>query len=235
MYFLGLCVSLISLLLFYYMYFGIQLKWYEYVYGGAVIAGSSFLAGMGLYAIVQACRAVWLLGDYDIIVDSHRFGVLRVGSVLSKCFLVISITWSGYVASSVFGQSTFPSFELGHNVPVVVWVIATLLFIVCSFLLCQLPLHQRMVQYKQDRLLDLSRMLRNVYPKVEQELTEEARANVAFLEDQREKVRLLPEWPFNVRSLVNVLGSAVAILLPALVDIGLSIAAQAAVRLGSDS
>ncbi len=188
---------------------------------GAVMFVSAGFAGIGLYAIFCASRIFWRLGKLEklsLTVHEHRFGVLSIGAALFKCWMIIGLIWSIYTATAFVGYTGDTPNEIFDLPPM--WLLAypTLPFILGIFVVCLIPLHRKMVAYKQSEILRLDRMLDEIRPGEVSDIDGELRSNISFLENRQAQVRSLPNWPFNKISLLGTGVSSVTAILPMLAN-----------------
>lgn len=187
------------------------------LFASTIIFVSAGFAGAGLYAMFLTSRAFWRLGklsDTEIRVHRHPFGVLSTGNTLFKCWFVLGLLWAMYVASAVFGKSGFDLSQLSQTQPM--WLLAypTFPLIVGTFLICQIPMHQKMVGFKRAKLARIERILDSIRPMTLSDLNNDVRDNIEFLERQKQTCRRLPEWPFNLRALFGSGITSVTALFP---------------------
>jgi hypothetical protein len=181
---------------------------------------SSAFAGMGLYNMFCVCRTFWRLGQKSKItytVHKHRFGIMSVGTVLFKCWMIIGLIWAVYMASAFVGYQGNDYNDVMHLQPV--WLLAypTFPFIIGGFISCQIPLHKRMVEYKRREIFLIDNMLEKIKPERLQDLSEINLKKIDFLNKQKEQYRSLPEWPFSLVSLLGAGASSVTALMPAFI------------------
>lgn len=179
-----------------------------------ILGASAFMAGMGLCAIFSGCKAIFGLGTkYDVIVDFHKYGVLMIGTVLVRCFVITGITWSFYVLSAFVGAT---SVTIDMKVPIISLVIPTLLFFILSFIICQLSLHDSMVEFKRRRILRLQKRIFQ-YEFIEgRELSIDDLQMLEFLRKEKNYVLSLPEWPFRVQALGAIMATSLTSVWPAI-------------------
>ena len=72
--------------------------------------------------------------------------------MLVKCYALIAVAWCFYTGSATWSLS-------GTWVPVLALATPAVIFFVGSFILCQFPLHRRMVQCKRTELIELDDVL----------------------------------------------------------------------------
>lgn len=188
-------------------------------FGFAITFCSAFLAGVGLYAMCSGSRAVWILGslpDVRVRVDKTNYGVLRTGVTLAKCWFVIGLVWCIYTLSALFGQQDFALNKWLTSFSV--WILAAPTFplIFGSFFICQIPLHERMVDYKRGELRRMDALLEKHKLDEIDDLTPERQALIEFLQRQRAEIMTLPEWPFGGKALFGLSASSITAVFPLL-------------------
>lgn len=148
------------------------------------------------------------LQNINIRVEKHKFGILSTGIVLVKCWFIIVVVWCFFAVSAIFGLQTISLKTWLTSMPV--WVLATptLPLIIGSFLVCQIPLHNRMVEYKMKEIQRIEILQEGLVIHKSDGLTEEYRAKIEFLERQKSLVSGLPEWPFSLITLISISASS---------------------------
>ena len=186
-----------------------------------IMFGSAGFAGMGLYMMFCASRTFWRMGKLEqlsLVVHEHRFGVLSIGSALFRCWLMIGLIWAVYLATAYVGYVGDDPDSIPGLPPM--WLLAypTLPFIIGSFIVCQYPLHVKMLTYKRDQIQQFDVMLAELNPAAVGDLDGERRSQIEFLEAQRAKARALPDWPFNRTSALGMGFTSFTAYLPVVVD-----------------
>ena len=141
---------------------------------------------------------------------------MSIGFVLFKLWMIIGCIWAVYVASAFVGyQGT--NYNNVINLPPM-WMLAypTFPLILGTFIICQFPIHQKMVEYKRQEILRLDNMLDELNFHNAEDLDEELRNKIDFLYKQKEQFRQLPEWPFSLVSLLGTGASSVTAVFPVL-------------------
>ncbi len=211
MYFTGICLGILAVLGFYSESYLINYPLPSTIYCYLIIFATAFLAGIGLYAMCCASRVIWRIGklqDMNIRVEKHKFGILSTGIVLVKCWFIIVVVWCFFAMSAIFGFQTI-SMKIWLT-SMTVWILAapTLPLIIGSFLVCQIPLHNRMVEYKRKEIQRIETLQEELVIHKSDGLTEEYRAKIEFLERQKALFSGLPEWPFSVITLISISASS---------------------------
>lgn len=211
MYSVGICLGLLASFGF---YAGDYLSNYSLsaaVYAYTIIFTTAFLAGIGVFAMCCASRVIWRIGklrDTRIHVETHKFGILSTGTVLAKIWFIIILVWCVYNLSAIFGLQVINMNTWLTSVPVWILVPSTLPLIIGSFLVCQVPLHNRMLEYKKNELRRIENLLlKELEIHKFDDFTEERISKIDFLERRKSFFLQLPEWPFSMRTLVG-LGTA---------------------------
>lgn len=215
----GFGLGTVSLLAFHHGGYFDSYPPFPYFVVSLIMFVSASFAGIGLYLMFCVSRALWrlaLLPGVRIKVRRHRFGVMSTGATLFKCWMIIACIWAVYVASAFVGFPGEDYESIMHRPPM--WLLAypTFPLIVGSFIICQIPLHRRMVEYKREELMRLDRMLDEIQPVTATALDENLRDNIEFLDRQKNQYRALPEWPFSLVSLLGTGASSVTAIFPVL-------------------
>jgi hypothetical protein len=215
----GITLGLLSLLAF---YSGGYFNGYSRIaatFLALVMFASASFAGMGLYVVFWISRTFWQMGKLEKLslkIQDHRFGILSIGTVLFKCWMIIGAIWCIYSATAFVGYTGEHPENISRLPPM--WLLAypTLPFILGSFIVCQIPLHNKMVAFKQAEILRLDQMLDEIQPTSVEQITGDRMGQIGFLEKQKEQARALPDWPFNKISLLGTGASSFTALLPML-------------------
>jgi hypothetical protein len=192
---------------FYYGGYFAKLSAAEATVVAAMIALAAFTAGIAVYYLTYLARVVWQMGQFQIRVDPHPFGIMRVGHGLTQCYLIAALIW---LIISISG-SWRAAVELR---PVLLIGVPALGLIIGSFVFCQIPLHRQMTRYKQDRLYQLDQAILQLQAANPDALDDPGMRRLTFLRQEQERLTALPEWPFGWRSLAGLSVSSLAPLLP---------------------
>ena len=208
MYSAGICLGLLASFAFYAGDYLANYSLSSAVYAYAIIFTTAFLAGIGVFAMCCASRVIWRIGklrDTSIRVETHKFGILSTGIVLAKTWFIIVLVWCVYNLSAIFGLQVINMKTWLTSVPVWILVSSTLPLIIGSFLVCQIPLHNRMLEYKKNEFLRIENLLQKELEIHKfNDFTEERRAKIDFLERRKSFFLQLPEWPFSTRTLIGL-------------------------------
>jgi hypothetical protein len=189
------------------------------LYSSFIVAASAFAAGVGLCAMAYGTRTVWRFGNsFHISVQNHKFGVLSTGSMLLQCCVLVTLTWSAYTSSAIFGVmgSSVATFSIKNPI----WLLAapSAALVLVSFIVCQIPLHKRMIEYKRDQLMAIEKILEELKDYEPRLLTAEVLGKIAFFENRRSQIMSLPEWPFAFAALLGSISSASMVILTTLLS-----------------
>ncbi len=214
MFMAGVAVALIALLGYSLDDYPIGVQSLENAFAACILAASAFAAGVGLCTMVYGTRIIWRFGTaFKISIQGHRFGVLSTGDMLLNCYFLIALTWSVYLSSAVFGI-------MAGNLPInswknPVWILAlpSALAALITFVVCQIPLHQRMIEYKRERLMTVETILKNLKISDANLLNADVLSKIRFFEDQKSEAISFPEWPFAFKTLLGSLGSTSMVVL----------------------
>jgi hypothetical protein len=179
-------------------------------YQAFVVFISDFFAGIGTYALFCVSVGVWRLGSIPtcrVRPDQHEFGVLSAGNVLFKVWAAAAGVWFFYVLSiGAALESSVPRELVVTSSVVTLTAVPTTLFILAAFVICQVPLHQRMLESKRREILRLQALLDQLVPLSADAITDDFMRKRQFVEEQLKAAQQLPEWPFTRRA---ILGTAI--------------------------
>jgi hypothetical protein len=189
------------------------------VFSSMVVATSAFVAGVGLCAMAYGMRMIWRFGNsFQISVQSHKFGVLSTGDMLLHCYVLIALIWSSYCCSAIFGvmSSSVAIFSIKNPI----WLLAapSAALVLISFIVCQVPLHKRMIEFKRDQLIAIETILEELKGYEPTMVNAEVLSKFTFYENQRSQTMSLPEWPFAFGTLLGSVSSASMVILTTLVS-----------------
>jgi len=217
----GVCLGLLATAVGLTSHLGVfdsdHVKWFIVF----ILFTSHFWAGAGLCMMFSLGKTFYRLGNLPectIRVENHEFGILGVGSALFKCWVIFVIVW-------VFFQ--YPLFLIllsdsaKLSLPIMLLTIPTAIIIFSSLIICQFPLHRRMVQYKQNEINKLQALLEKLTPRNVEDISEELIKSNMFLEEKYKNTLSLPIWP-SARFVASggiVLTSQLPMLLPHLIKI----------------
>lgn len=166
--------------------------------GTIFIAG--FVSGIGLHMLIVMGSIVWVLGRFKVKVVTHQFGVLTVGRTLLRIYTIAAAIWLVFSSSALVGikDSLVPMASLSG--------VSLLVFLV-SFPVCLLPLHERMLESKRERVIAAFGWLEElstvpIKSRDDRHFRLQSEAMREYHEAQD-----LPEWPFGWRSLVTLVTS----------------------------
>jgi hypothetical protein len=218
MYAAGIILGSWSLFAFYLGNYFDGLTEREAGYLCCLIALSAGLAGFGLDAIFRTSRLIWRFGrNYRIVVREHKFGVLSTGRALGHCFLAVAVVAMIYYSSAILGLKHLPGDLTYRNAPLLMLSAPTLIFIFASFVVCQIPLHLQMIDYKKNQLTDIETILDQLKTRINDDISSMLQRQVGFFEGRRAQIMTLPEWPFGFNGLLTAIGSSIVPLVPSLI------------------
>jgi hypothetical protein len=214
MWFVGILFGFLSLVAFYCGGTFSRLHTGVGVILAIIIISAGFNAGVAGFNVFCLSRLIWRVGKFPIKVEPSPFGVMTTGRTLAKCYLLAGIIWSTFTLSSVTGFS--PCW-----LPMVVIALPTIVFFAASFIICQIPMHQQMINFKRAELLKIDHSLESFRSLDVADLNEEKRKQVEFFEKRLVAIIALPEWPFGWKALSAAVISGIASVLPALISFSL--------------
>jgi hypothetical protein len=192
---------------------------------GALVAGSAFVAGLGLVTIFYGCRTIWRVGAFSVRVRSNKFEITSTGAMLSQCYLAIAFSWALYSSSAIAWVDS--NHFLEAELPLMLLSAPTFVAFTASFIACQFPLHLRMLEFKKRELRAIEDLLDQLKPSKIEDLDSARKEKISYFEAKRNEIAALPEWPFSSKALWGVLGSSLTAVFPALITTGLATAAKA--------
>lgn len=187
-------------------------------FSSLMVISSSFIAGMGIFAVLRTCLMLWEVGRCSVRVTKGRFGILLTGRVLVQCYFATAVAWSFYVCSAIIGATDLNSFLLEARTPILVLAIPTLAILFATFVACQIPLHNRMIEFKREELDRIEGILDRLKSSYSENISQELRDRIIFFEKQRDETTALPEWPFTSSALLGAAGSTATIVAPAILS-----------------
>ncbi len=177
---------------------------------GFVLAVSAFCCGIGVATIIRLARIVWRLGQFQVEVTASRFGVKSTGPMLLRCYLLAGVIWCLYTSSAGWNLTA-------GWIPMLALAVPAILIITGSFVIAQLPLHHRMLEYKRARTYEIESFLKELAPRTSEDLTEERLKQLEFLRSEADKIAALPEWPFGWWSLTGAFMASVVSVSPTII------------------
>jgi hypothetical protein len=173
-------------------------------------------AGLGLFNVFCLSRIVWRLGQFNIKVEAHPFGVTSTGRALVKCFFIAAGIWCVFTSSATVGLRA-------SWIPMLALAAPSVIFFVAAFVICQVPIHNRMLDFKRGELTRIQKTLDSLAPSRAEDLTDERRKQIQFFERKFTQALALPEWPFDWRALLSAGVSGLASVLPVILDLGMEV------------
>ncbi len=180
----------------------------------AIVAFGGFISFIGIFSTFWLSRMVSRLGGkFQLNVENDPFGVPSIGGLLGKCYFIAAFIWYFFSSSATMGLR-------GGWVPLVLLAAPSMAFFIGSFIVCQIPVHNRMVEYKRAEISKRNAWLQELKPQRPEDLTEGRRQRIEFYSAQKAALISLPEWPFSWKSLFGVGLSSIMSVLPTLFEIG---------------
>lgn len=180
------------------------------VFSAIVLLISAFCCGVGIATICRLAKIVWGLGRFKVEITSGSFGVTSTGPLLVRCYAIAGAVWCVYTSSAGW------NLDAGW-IPVIALAMPAVVIITGSFVICQIPLHVRMLEYKRERTYAIEALIDKLEPDSASDLTEERVKQLEFLRSAADKVASLPEWPFGWRSLAAAFATSVGAVAPTLI------------------
>jgi hypothetical protein len=172
-----------------------------------VSALGAYVAGVALYYVAAFGMAIWRLGDFPVIVEAHQLGIRSVGRLMATTWSIAACLWFLYTLSG----TTPTGVRIG---PVLMLAGPTAALLLGSFVICQIPLHRRMLEYKDAQLERLQALMLELHEKGIDQLSGEELGRMKLLEERAAVVSALPEWPFQWSAFVRVASLSVSFILP---------------------
>ena len=172
-----------------------------------LVAIAGFFAAFGLVNLACLARIVWRAGALRLRVSTDRFGVVSCGEMLLKAYFIGSVIWCFFTASITEKLST-------AWLPIMLIGVPAFLFIVSSFVVCQLPLHQQMLKFKRSEILELSAAIDDLYQGESKSISLDNLRRIEHYTKRLDEANALPEWPFNWRTILGVVSSGFMAILP---------------------
>jgi hypothetical protein len=192
-----------------------HLKTFEAVSCAAITMLAAFVCGTGLAALFGLVCSIWRLGrTFPVRVSEHSCGILSTGSALMKCYGIVALVWLFATGSAAWALQDRWIVLLAIDLP-------ALCFLVGSFVVCQYPLHVRMVEYKRSALFRLDNVLERVAPNNADEMSEYRKQQVEFCLSEMKRIEKLPNWPFSLGSVSTVVGAWLVSMSPHLIKMAL--------------
>ncbi len=199
-YLAGVCLGLLATVVGLTFHLGVYDSHYVKWFAVLILFTSHFWAGAGLFMMYSLSKIFYRLGNLSectIQVENHEFGILGVGIALTKCWAIFVCVWIFYQIPLL----TILKLNSATSLPpaiILTMPIATIIF--GLFIYCQIPLHRRMVQYKQNEIVRFQALLEEISPRKVHDISEELIKNNMFLEKKYKHAQSLPTWPISFAS-----------------------------------
>ncbi len=175
-----------------------------------VIVVSAFCSGVGIGAMFILARFVWRLGKkYSFKKIPSGFGVSPFGRTILKVYLIACGIWFIYTLSAAGA----PSQPL---VPLLVLAAPAVVLLLGTFVFCQLPAHERLMQSKRARINEIDELILRYSPGPEVELTSETIKKLEFLQQMKDRVSDYPEWPVGKLGSLTAVGGSIWAVSPSI-------------------
>jgi len=168
-----------------------------------VLGGAA--AGIGLQQLYRFSRLIRQLGQFRIIVEIHRFGVVSTGRIMLKCHLMAVVIWTIFLSSG-FAVTKLYTILIYTALPAIS-------IILISFCFCQIPIHNQMIEYKRCKIREVTALRFNLLEMGIENLRTDQRELWAFYNSRLVEINALPEWPFNQKAFLGLLSSGLISLL----------------------
>jgi hypothetical protein len=187
-----------------------QMAWYYGVVAGSLLFIINFFCGVVLCAMWFLAKFVWDLGGFDVQVSRHSYGITSTGPVLLKVYFLAAIVWFTISLSAYRSDYSW--------VLLIFLATPTFIFLSLSFIVIQIPLHERMREFKRKQLNELERILAELNPTNLEGCDIEKREKIEFYRRLEDSTNQLPEWPFKWGSYIGVIGTSLAAMAPTIIS-----------------
>jgi hypothetical protein len=162
----------------------------------ATLLLTGFVAGIAIANIFFFSRFVWRLGLFPIKVSQHSFGPLSTGHTMSILYLIAAGVWVCYTISAIWLEDSW--------IPMLAHALPSLILFISSFVICQIPMHLRMLDHKRSEIMAIESLLNELEPGEPDELTKERSAKLEYYKAKLGEAMDLPEWPFQFSQLATI-------------------------------
>jgi hypothetical protein len=154
-----------------------------------ILVTNCLVSGAAWFCLFCFARIIWRLGRFPLEVDQNPQGVLSTGRVLMKCYAIAIILNYTFSLINFFATQSIKLLVI-LEVPYIV-------FFTVTFIICQIPVHNRMRDYKKLKLTEVDALLGSLSQKKPITLreAEAIRRQIEILEKTRADILVLPEWP----------------------------------------
>lgn len=168
-----------------------------------ISSASTVACGSAVYYLIGGCMLISRVGEFEVWVEPHPFGVMATGRMLVRIFLLVTTLYLAYTL-------TAPLRPTWEGKIIWVWVAIAGTLIVTMFLLPQIRIHETMLEYKHSQLRTIEKRIREASDRFQQQPTTDNAKILQGLKEHRRDIIDLPEWPFDWLNLVNVLTISVS-------------------------
>jgi hypothetical protein len=178
-----------------------------------VLVISSFFSGIGIGSVFLTARMVWRAGRFAVRVTSDDYGITSTGFMLGKVSMLAAIVWTFFTASVATVGGVNPW------IPILVCAVPAALLFLASFLVSQIPMHLRMIEFKHCCLHKLDQLSPHLEDAEDAESAAKMIAQIKLLDQARAQVAKLPDWPFHWGALLQTTASSSFAILPSVVHL----------------
>ncbi|SJM93203.1 membrane hypothetical protein [Crenothrix polyspora] len=199
MLFSGIFLSVLGITLYYFSGVFVGLNNTQAVTLALIILLNCLVSGAAWFSLFCFARIIWRLGRFPLKVEQNPEGVLSTGNTLMKCYAItIILNYTFSLINSIAMQNMRLLFIL--EAPYIV-------FFAISFIVCQIPVHNRMVDYKKLKLAEIDGLLASLSQQQNPNTLMEAEAlrpQMEALKKTRANIMALPEWPAGWKSVLKI-------------------------------
>lgn len=222
----GMIISGCALMVVAMVSFIIQSRWYTYpeIWWGTtagdivvsiVVAILAFLFGMALYMVIFIGIMVHQLPKLPLRMTIYQHptaGISMIGTVMQRITILAAICFGLFVITAVF-ISPF-SKEMGWIL--IAWLSFASLVLILFFVIPQYSIHMAMTNAKVQKIRTFSNHLSEAIETCIECPTSDKVERVKELFEIYDHLLQMPEWPFNLRSLVSIIS---AVILPVILSV----------------
>jgi hypothetical protein len=158
------------------------------------------LGGFALTVLVRGTCMVSEVGRFPLYVSASPYGVLSTGTMLVKIFGFATVAYVVALLTMLLRTGQRPTW------PILFWALSVAVVYLVMFFLPQWKIHHSMVRYKSQRLLQTERLLKERVTEFYRDLSKNTHDIVEALRKDRDEIHSLPEWPFDWKNVVGIIG-----------------------------
>lgn len=211
-YLIFLILAIFSIVLIYYSAGAFnELTLFEKSICWSIFSIAVFICGIGALSIYHLFSFFWGIGKFKVIIESHQFGVMSSGQKLFSCYLMGCIVWFLYSITGleILEISALAMYTLS---------LPSFVILILSFVGAQIPLHRRMLEFKKERLENLQSIIKIHFPQNQQTVSKEQLELLKQLNELSSDAQNLPNWPFNLKTFIGVVGGALGAISPTILS-----------------